>query len=471
MNRKIKILFLIWLSCLAIPSTLIAAEYPSPVGYVNDFAGILPGDMKLRLEQKLSEYEKQTSIEIAVVTTKSLDDMSIEDWSIELATKWGVGKKGKDNGLVVVIAPNERKIKIEVGYGLEGDLPDGKCGRILDNFAIPNFRENNYPKGIEETVNAVMNELGTKSAEERAAERAKAEEERKQAEEKALKAFKWFGLLMLLGIVTAGFVAWIVGIRNRKLREIQRIEEMKEVLEKGIKNLPHEIAQVESNRTKASSILEEIKSENPKENWGDFVSALATIPVLLASATALLGSASKKNPEDINELTRAYEDITLAKGKLSDIEQILGSVSARQREIKEAKMNYGQNLKKAEKDVKDALELADKHKDRKEAKKKAEKAREKLEEAKRIASGDDLINWLAVALLLSAVMSLAKEAKADAVYVEEDDDDDDSSSYHHSSYHSSSYSFGSSSSSYTSRSSFGGFGGGGFGGGGASRGW
>ena len=96
MKKLLILSFLTFFMITINPDFAFSINYPSPIGYVNDFADIIPSDMEERIRAKISEYEKQTSIEIAVVTTNSLDGLPIEDWTIGLATKWGVGKKGKD---------------------------------------------------------------------------------------------------------------------------------------------------------------------------------------------------------------------------------------------------------------------------------------------------------------------------------------------------------------------------------------
>lgn len=458
MNTKSKILFLILFFC----SQAVSVNYPSPTGYVNDFAKILPEKVRSGLEQKLSDYEKQTSIEIAVVTTPSLDGMTIEDWTIGLATNWGVGKKGKDNGLVIAVAPNERKIKIEVGYGLEGDLPDGKCGRILDEFAIPNFKNKNYTEGITSTVGEIIRQLGIKTAEERAAEKARIEEQKRIDQERDARIVKWMGLVFLIVGVLAVIIGMIVSAYNRRQREIREAEEMKKEVEESLENLPKKITQLKKEHTKSMEVLETIKRENPRENWEALVSSAATIAGIFVAAVGLLESARKKNTAEKIELVKAHVDIRMAKEKLSKVEKIFADISSRQKEIKDAKEGYGKTLEKAEEKVKKALELAENAEEKdseKEAKKKANEAKEKLDEAKRLASGSGLINWLAVALLIADAMSLCEEAKRVATYVS-------SNIGFGSSPHSSFDGFGSS-----PHSSFGGFGGGSFGGGGASRGW
>lgn len=126
---------------------------PAAVGYVNDFAGVISAGNVSNLESYLKELDKKTGAEIAVVTISSLKGASIEDVSLEIGRKWGVGKKGKDNGIVILVATGDKKMRIEVGYGLEGIIPDGKAGRIRDDYMIPYFKQGDMEKGI---INGTM---------------------------------------------------------------------------------------------------------------------------------------------------------------------------------------------------------------------------------------------------------------------------------------------------------------------------
>jgi uncharacterized protein len=95
-----------------------------------------------------AEIEQKTSAEVAVVTVRDLGGGSIDDYASRLFEKWGIGKKGKDNGVMLIAAIDDRKVRIEVGYGLEGILPDGKCGEILDTYVLPRFKAGDYGKGL-----------------------------------------------------------------------------------------------------------------------------------------------------------------------------------------------------------------------------------------------------------------------------------------------------------------------------------
>ncbi|MBU1693678.1 MAG: TPM domain-containing protein [Verrucomicrobia bacterium] len=119
-----------------------------PQGFVSDYAGSFEEAARTNLESYLQDVKRQTGAEIAVVTLKSLDGGEINDFANRLFAKWGIGQKGEDNGILLLAAVEDRKVRIEVGYGLEGALPDAKTGRILDEEVIPLFKENRYAEGL-----------------------------------------------------------------------------------------------------------------------------------------------------------------------------------------------------------------------------------------------------------------------------------------------------------------------------------
>ena len=125
----------------------LAAAFPEHTGRINDFAGILDATARTQIETIVREAERLTSAEIAVATVPSLEGMSVEDYANRLFHRWGIGTKDRDNGILVLVAPNERKVRIEVGYGLEPILPDGLAGEIIRTEILPRFRENDYPGG------------------------------------------------------------------------------------------------------------------------------------------------------------------------------------------------------------------------------------------------------------------------------------------------------------------------------------
>jgi uncharacterized protein len=139
----------------ALPAS--ALEAPArPEGRVTDQTGTLtPGEMAA-LNQKLSADERETTNQIAVLLIPSLQGDSLEEFSIRLAEKWKIGQRGKNNGVILLIVKNEKKLRIEVGYGLEGALPDALAGSIIRNEIAPRFKTGQFFQGIDAGINAIM---------------------------------------------------------------------------------------------------------------------------------------------------------------------------------------------------------------------------------------------------------------------------------------------------------------------------
>lgn len=135
---------------------ILAGKYPPPTGFINDFANILSTETKDSLEITLKEFKDSTSNEISVVTLTSLEKNVIENVAVEIFEQWGIGTKNKDNGVLLLVAPNERELKIEVGYGLEPILTDIRSGNIIRTIITPELKNNNYDAGITRGVNAII---------------------------------------------------------------------------------------------------------------------------------------------------------------------------------------------------------------------------------------------------------------------------------------------------------------------------
>jgi uncharacterized protein len=127
-------------------------SFPKPAGRVNDFANVIDSAVEAEIDHRLDLLEQQTASEIAVATVMSLDGMSVDEYANRLFKEWGVGQAKEDNGVLVLVAPNEREMRIEVGYGLEGVLPDGLAGQVIRERFTPKFGENDYSGGIRDGV-------------------------------------------------------------------------------------------------------------------------------------------------------------------------------------------------------------------------------------------------------------------------------------------------------------------------------
>jgi len=128
-------------------------------GRVVDEAAMLPAETKQRMEEKLAAFEQRTGIQVAVLTVDSLEGEPIEDYSIRVAETWKLGQKGKDNGVLLLVAKQDRKMRIEVGYGLEPTLTDLESSRIIDNVIRPYFQKGDFGAGIEHGVDAILSAL------------------------------------------------------------------------------------------------------------------------------------------------------------------------------------------------------------------------------------------------------------------------------------------------------------------------
>ena len=143
----------------ALPQGAAAQEFPKLTGRVVDAANIIPDDVEARLNGKLEALEKQSNRQLVVATIPDLQGYEISDYGYQLGRSWGIGQKGEDNGALLIVAPKERKVRIEVGYGLEPVLTDGMSSLIISNHIVPMFKAGDMPGGIEAGTNAIINQL------------------------------------------------------------------------------------------------------------------------------------------------------------------------------------------------------------------------------------------------------------------------------------------------------------------------
>ncbi len=144
------------LACCMFP--VFAISIPEkPTRHVNDYANILDSTTKENLEAMLLKFEKETSNQLVIATFNSLEGQVLEDFSIKLAQKWKIGTKKHDNGVILLVFKNDRQVRIEVGYGLEGALPDIISSQIIRHEIVPSFKEGNYNKGITDGITAIIN--------------------------------------------------------------------------------------------------------------------------------------------------------------------------------------------------------------------------------------------------------------------------------------------------------------------------
>jgi uncharacterized protein len=176
---------------------------PAQPRLVNDFANMLaPQEVEL-LERKLRTYEDTTSNQIAIVTVTTLDGWAIQEFATRLFEQWKIGKKGKDNGLLLLISKQDRKARIEVGYGLEGRVPDLIASRIISSVVTPNFKNGQYYQGLDQATSALIKACSGEYV----------------ADAKQPKSGKYSALLIVFLIVLILF--FNVFVRYRKLKNNQ----------------------------------------------------------------------------------------------------------------------------------------------------------------------------------------------------------------------------------------------------------
>ena len=152
LHRSLLLMVLCALHALCIAAT----DVPYLTGRVVDNAELLSAGARSRITEVLQAHEQRTTNQVAVLTVRSLEGQSVEEFATKVFESWKLGQKGKDNGVLVVVAPTERRMRIEVGYGLEGTLTDVAASRIIRNAMTPKFKANDYDGGVEGGVRAVI---------------------------------------------------------------------------------------------------------------------------------------------------------------------------------------------------------------------------------------------------------------------------------------------------------------------------
>ena len=173
---------------------LLASLKPS--GFVNDYAKIFTPEQQNGLEQRLAGVASGGGPEVVVVTLPSLEGGEMDDFANKLFERWGIGKKGKDNGVLLIAAIQDRAMRIEVGYGLEGELTDAGAGRIRDAVILPQFKEGHYAEGLVEGAQAIVNVVAPDSAQ--ATARGLPEEKKERETPLWMKALFFLFILYML---------------------------------------------------------------------------------------------------------------------------------------------------------------------------------------------------------------------------------------------------------------------------------
>lgn len=160
MGRSPKFFLLLFAALFFLSSVSCAEVAVPPLGsHVNDLANLLSQPAKLSIDSKLKAFEETKGSQVVVLTIKSTEGEAIEQFAIRVAEKWKIGRKKIDDGVILVVAKEDRALRIEVGYGLEGALSDATSKQIIENFILPEFRTGNFDSGITAGVDAILKKL------------------------------------------------------------------------------------------------------------------------------------------------------------------------------------------------------------------------------------------------------------------------------------------------------------------------
>ncbi len=188
-----KCLFLAIFFFLCLPFTAYGLDVPRLQGYVNDYAGMISPSVKSKIEEDLRAFEQSDSTQIVILTIPSLEGEDIEEFGIKVGDTWKIGQKDKDNGAILIVSKQERRIRIEVGRGLEGKLTDLMSGRIIDGVIKPRFKEGDFDGGFIAGVSSMIDATrGEFRAERRPVQ------ERQKGVPSFLTIFLFFGVFTLI---------------------------------------------------------------------------------------------------------------------------------------------------------------------------------------------------------------------------------------------------------------------------------
>jgi uncharacterized protein len=190
---------------LVAPACLHAQTFPALTGRVVDAANVIPPDVEARLDQKLAALETQSHRQLVVATLPDLQGYEISDYGYQLGRAWGIGSKEQNDGALLIVAPKERKVRIEVGYGLEGIVTDGLSSLIIQNQIVPKFKAGDMPGGIEAGTDALVTQLTLPEDQARIAA-GRAESAKLAQGGDSIIPFAFFGFIFLFVFVIPMFV-------------------------------------------------------------------------------------------------------------------------------------------------------------------------------------------------------------------------------------------------------------------------
>lgn len=212
-----KRIFAVFTTCFLLCACLLSAaaksKLPAPTDafFVNDFANCLTAADAAEMQTLGETLYKATGAQVVVVTVSSLDGEPIEDFGYDLANEWGIGEEKADSGVLLLLSTGDRQVRIEVGKGLEGCLPDGKTGRILDTYAIPYLKDNDFSKGLLEAYKILINEVYTEYGQTPSDYVPMAEDDYESADDET----EFFGTISLVGALIVIAILIVISMTRK----------------------------------------------------------------------------------------------------------------------------------------------------------------------------------------------------------------------------------------------------------------
>ena len=300
---------------LAFATLALAADLPKSVGYVNDFAGQLSLSERQALETRLRDYERATTNEVAVAIVESLDGESVDAYANRLFNSWGIGKKERNNGVLLLWAPVERKVRLEVGMGLGGAIPNTAAAEIVRTVTTL-FRQQEYVRGLNAGVDAILARLDTDGP--------RYGSSPVPATEIPLESPGDRGWPLTLAVAVAGLtgllvVMWRRGRRIRLAASVPRdLESMALLLDDG-----------EARRTAAVAALDKLRQEAPAAVWEELAAIAAGAGGELAGLRDELASIRAMPRQGYGNLSRADGALKRWQGRFAQLREKLLAVNAR----------------------------------------------------------------------------------------------------------------------------------------------
>jgi uncharacterized protein len=300
---------------LAFATLALAADLPKSVGYVNDFAGQLSLSERQALENRLREYERATTNEVAVAIVESLDGESVDAYANRLFTSWGIGKKERNNGVLLLWAPVERKVRIEVGMGLGGAIPNTAAAEIVGTVTTL-FRHEEYVRGLNAGVDAILARLDTDGPRYGSSSVPATEIPLESPRDRSWPLTLTAAVAGLAGLLV---LMWRRGKRIRLAASVPRdLESLALILDDG-----------EARRTAAVAALDKLRREAPQAVWEELAATVAGAGGELAGLRDELASIGAMPRQEYGELTRADLALKRWQGRFAQLREKLSAASGR----------------------------------------------------------------------------------------------------------------------------------------------